>query len=70
MVRVCIHYPLNPEWSRLCMNLMPHAEVDTAELVMPFSDDPGQIWQALRNLASDGYISDDVRRELVVKYQD
>ena len=70
MVKVCIHYPLNPEWARMCMNLMGHAEVDTTELVLPFSDDPNQIRQALRNLMSDGYISDDVRQELIITYKD
>ena len=58
MVMVCVHHPLNPEKSKKCMRLHTHPKNWTTYTELPFSKDVSVFEGALRNMASDGDISD------------
>lgn len=64
MVKVCIHYPVNPEKAGLCVKLLAHENNETTDLVMPFADDPNQLSSALDNMVKEKYISAKAKREI------
>lgn len=77
MVKVCIHHPLNPEKSNLCVKLRAHEIKETTDLVFPFSDDPDQTDLALSNLVKEKQLShagsrkiyEEIKREALEKLQ-
>ena len=58
MIKVCVHHPLNPEKSKKCMGFHHHPKNWTTYTELPFSKDVSVFEGALRNMASDGDISD------------
>ena len=63
MIKVCIHYPLNPDSSMRCMGLIGHDAADISELEIPFSGDLRKFDLVLAKLGSSGLIDrNDARR--------
>ena len=65
MVMVCVHHPLNPEKSKMCMGQHTHAKNWVVYMDLPFSKDMSLFEGALRNMAADGVIADSDRGELL-----
>ena len=56
MVRVCVHHPLNPEKSKMCMKLVGHRPNWIANLELPFLNDKNVFDHALINLTTEDLV--------------
>ena len=56
MVMVCVHHPLNPEKSKMCMKLVGHRPNWIANLELPFLNDKNVFDHALINLTAEDLV--------------
>ena len=58
-VQVCVHHPLNPKWSKKCIEVGGHMGHWITELDLPFVEDLNLAAWSLANMASNDDISDE-----------
>ena len=63
-IRVCVHYPLNPQKSAECIRDHGHMRQWITQLELPFTDNLNMAAWALTNMTLSGVISDPKYKEV------
>ena len=64
MIKVCIHYPLNPDASKKCMELSDHEPRNVTELELPFLTDKVMFYYALERMSNAGQLTKEEGHEV------